>query len=676
MRNRVVVLSVIYAVIIAVQPLPAQRVAVMYVQLDRRICSEYSGANAGAQIAACIAAIPSGGGIADASTILSGTWSTNPCSGVTKQVILYMANNSFTIPSSLSCPTNVRIVADPFSTFSISNGATLRLGCFSGSLDQHFRYSGAGTALFTSASCTKETYPEWFGAKADNSTPSLDGLYNSSRAVPSHGRLVLQSGTYLVGSTATKPCMWPQNDDVEIAGSGQDVSIIRFTSSYRNSNVLGGCLFFGDQANSYATTRSHLYIHDFGIFDSNTGGAFNFAGINPSCFSAVMVSDIAVEKMHFKDCKGNAAVTVVGNNAAHNDNGENLQVNHNFFEGTSAGGYIEFAATNTSGFTTGEMVGNRIVGASIAGVSFNDGSTKSEPHGIVLADNFIDFLSRGNNDASCLSMGPGRGLRIYHNTCLGLAANQIGIAIKQETSNFTNKQYDLSIEGNTVYATSFSSTIGISIASHEANGVHVEGNSIRAVIPFTGDLRADADANGPGLKSVEFVRNRIDCGSTNCTVYGVTQSTGTVTLSTGTQVSVHNNVMTNVGGEGHLIDFTSAPTLKSGRVRVYDNEWDSPARPRNNHLGMPYFALGFAAVSAGGTGSVDINPYYGALPGDEITVVGLNDGSGFTAIPTGVTITGTVTTNDVVEIVVTNQSGSTFTPTGGNTPLIIGQRRR
>ncbi len=487
----------------------------------------------------------------------------------------------------------------------------------------------------------------------------------------------LQPGTYIAGSTAAKPCMWPQQDYIEIVGAGKDNSVIQYTSSYQNSNSLGGCLFYGDLANGYATTRQNLYIHDFEIHDANTGTAFNVAGANPSCFTAIFVTDLTVDRMHFKDCKGNSALYAGGKNVAQTDNGQNFVVSNSFFEGTTTGGYIEFTAINSGGWGSGALLNNSAVGVTQTAFGFNDGQTTSLPVGIHIDGNTADYLQRGNTNAECVRMGAGRGLYIQHNTCINMTDSQIGIGVGEESGTPSNNlQYDLWITDNTIRNESFTSTLGINIATYTADNVHIVRNHIRAAFTLTGDLRADASGSGPGLKTTEFAGNTIDCGSANCTVFNLTQSTGLVTLSTGTVFRVHDNIIISSGTDAKIVNWQTTPTLKNQRVRVWDNQWNSNIAPRDTLMGMPYFASGIGVVSAGGTGSVNVT-YYGAFPGDNVTIIGLNDGSsGFQTIPAGVAIWGYSSTTDQVTIIIDNRTGLSFDPSSSRTPLFIGERKR
>lgn len=52
-------------------------------------CSTFSGANEGLKINACLASLPSQGGVADATKLNGGTWNTNIYSGITVPSKLY-----------------------------------------------------------------------------------------------------------------------------------------------------------------------------------------------------------------------------------------------------------------------------------------------------------------------------------------------------------------------------------------------------------------------------------------------------------------------------------------------------------------------------------------------------------------------------------------------------------
>lgn len=637
----------------------------------------YSGTTGGEQILNAINALPSTGGVVDTRGLGDHVWNFSYAS-VSKPVSLLLWSGRISIHSNIGASVNVRIYADHDAIFVIDTGMTLTLGFFDGALTPHFSYSGTGKVVFSATTPQRVFYPEWWGACADNATASLDGLFNASQALPARSKLQLQAGTYNAGSTAAKPCMWPQNDFIEIAGAGREATEIQYISSYQNSNVLGGCLFYGDQAHAYATTRQSLYIHDFAIHDMNTGVAFDFAGINPSCFTAVFVTDITIDRVRFKDCKGNAAVTAVGANLAQDDNGKEFHFTNSVLEGTQAGGWIEFSGVNTAGWGSGSIRNNYASGVSIAAFGFNDGNTKSLPSGIVIDGNTADFLSRGNINAQCIRVGAGHGIHITHNTCLNMTDEQIGIATGEETGNTAAvKLLDVWITDNVIHNPSTVASVGIQFSGYTIDGVHVLRNNIKAVVPFSADVRNEASANGPGLKTIDFGDNQVDCLNVNCTVFNITQSEGVVPLSTGSVMLIHGNLMLAGGFDAKFLDWQNVQTLKNPRVRLWENQWPSNIVPRNTLLGMPYFALGLPTVPPGGMGSA-VQTYYGALPGDQFVVIGLNggEGPGFQPIPPGVQIWAYCSTADTFTVVVRNGSTFAFDPTGPNTPLIIGERRR
>lgn len=75
-------------------------------------CSTYPGADAAAKIANCIAALPSTGGIADATAIEgSQTFGSNFLSGVTKPLTLLTGYANYTVNATIIYPSNFRWIA-------------------------------------------------------------------------------------------------------------------------------------------------------------------------------------------------------------------------------------------------------------------------------------------------------------------------------------------------------------------------------------------------------------------------------------------------------------------------------------------------------------------------------------------------------------------------------------
>lgn len=91
-------------------------------------CSAYSGASASAQITACVSALPTTGGTADARGLLGAqTWNTDAFSGVTKPVDFICGATTYTVSTTSTVPTSVRILPAQGCVFSINAGITFTI---------------------------------------------------------------------------------------------------------------------------------------------------------------------------------------------------------------------------------------------------------------------------------------------------------------------------------------------------------------------------------------------------------------------------------------------------------------------------------------------------------------------------------------------------------------------
>lgn len=138
-----------------------------------RLCDQWPGATAGAKIAACIADLPSTGGIADARGFEgSQTISTDFCSAVTKPVTILFNAATFTVSTNVTCGLSVTWGLGQGSQFSVSGGSTLTL-TNPIIADQSIHFSGTG-----SVSLNQVTSPKWFGARGNGRTVT-DAVMNS-----------------------------------------------------------------------------------------------------------------------------------------------------------------------------------------------------------------------------------------------------------------------------------------------------------------------------------------------------------------------------------------------------------------------------------------------------------------------------------------------------------------
>src|SRR6185369_834529 len=115
------------------------------------LCSRYVGANAGAKIAACIAALPSTGGVADATGIQgTQTIAQNVFSGVTKPVDLILCGATYTVSvtQSISAASKIRIhdCGDKTATLTFTGSATGITFTNSSDIEiDHLKFTGGRT---------------------------------------------------------------------------------------------------------------------------------------------------------------------------------------------------------------------------------------------------------------------------------------------------------------------------------------------------------------------------------------------------------------------------------------------------------------------------------------------------------------------------------------------------
>lgn len=157
---------------------------------SRRMCDQFTGASAGAKVSACMADLPSTGGIADASGLVGNqTWSTCPFTGVTKNVHFILGG---TADLSIDCtsPANVAVDFIQGSQFSVASGKTLTInGPIDGPASQVF--AGSGTVLLPNAPVV---YPQWWGA-APATTDNGPALNSAVTATACNGHLTIPPGS-------------------------------------------------------------------------------------------------------------------------------------------------------------------------------------------------------------------------------------------------------------------------------------------------------------------------------------------------------------------------------------------------------------------------------------------------------------------------------------------------
>lgn len=269
--------------------------AVEFLKINQiRKCDKFPGAAAGAKIAACIADLPSAGGIADARGIEGAqSWIACPFTGVTKNVDLYLGAST-TATVTCTIPANITLWLGAGSILSVNSGSTLTLsGRMIASLSQHF--GGLGTVLFSAAMVDK-LYPQYWGAVVDGTTNDAIPFQSSVTAAAVSGiPLVLTRGTFQIDSATTlssivcNPQTGTSACGLTITGSGSGTTYIK--TSLTGDDLLTA---------STGATYSVINLSGFTVIgpDSTPGAGVSGNGIKISGVQGLRMHDLYVRNFY------------------------------------------------------------------------------------------------------------------------------------------------------------------------------------------------------------------------------------------------------------------------------------------------------------------------------------------------------------------------------------------
>jgi hypothetical protein len=175
-------------------------------------------------------------------------------------------NSSVAITANLTVPENISIQVIQGGSFAISSGVTLTInGAFHAGLYQVF--SGSGTAAFSTTSVCPTLFPEWWGAKADNSTDCTNPI-NACFAAGAGREILFSRGIYRCTGTLTAP-----QRNTTIRGTACSASALRhvpasFSNFIEIDTVGEGFLVIRDleiKGSSYRTgnTKYLIYAESF-----------------------------------------------------------------------------------------------------------------------------------------------------------------------------------------------------------------------------------------------------------------------------------------------------------------------------------------------------------------------------------------------------------------------------
>ena len=167
----------------------------------------------------------------------------------------FVINQDVTIAANTTIPSTVNVWVENGAVITVNSGVTLTInGPFLGYTNQVF--AGSGTVVFAATSVAA-VLPEWFGAKADNSTDCTTAFAKTLAAATDTGLISgtsilpvkLQSGTYVVGNVVLPAAS-------QLYGAGKWITALKCKASTAgywitdngnaNKIILDGIGFYGN----------------------------------------------------------------------------------------------------------------------------------------------------------------------------------------------------------------------------------------------------------------------------------------------------------------------------------------------------------------------------------------------------------------------------------------------
>jgi hypothetical protein len=219
--------------------------------------SAFSGSNAGTQIAAAMAGLPSGGGTVVADYKNPQTISTDVFSGVTKPVHVILSGTTFNVATHMVVPRNVSLEFQHGAQLALVHPLDIAGRIIAPASQQIFtpvgtqmvRFSGGSAATSTTTtSAPPETYiyPQWWGAVGDGATDdtaafvaALTAMEGPATWVPPFPNgcmsLFVPTGQYLISVRKTLHLVIGHSG-CGIVGTGPFASIIKYTDNTASSD--------------------------------------------------------------------------------------------------------------------------------------------------------------------------------------------------------------------------------------------------------------------------------------------------------------------------------------------------------------------------------------------------------------------------------------------------------
>ena len=261
--------------------------------------ADFSGVDAGAKIAAAIAALPTTGGTVDARGLEgTQTWASDPFVGVTKPVRLSLGAATHSITASSTIPSNVTLEFSDAGKLAIGNGVTVTInGEILAGAQQIFALTGTGKAALAGSVSRGDAYAQWWGATGDGTTDdatAIQGALNSGI-----GRLYFPPGDYRVASALIVP------RGITLIGAGTPGSTKVSHLSVVTKDFNGDLFTFdGSEGNNLGASggvQRLLLRNNFGTTGTAYGTAIKFTGTTTALRSNWgFIYDVNIEEISGK----------------------------------------------------------------------------------------------------------------------------------------------------------------------------------------------------------------------------------------------------------------------------------------------------------------------------------------------------------------------------------------
>ena len=262
-------------------------------------------------------ALPSTGGIIYIAPSSTGiTISSDPFTGMTKNVQVVFLPGIITASVSLTFPTNVAVEMMQGARIQANTGVTVTFrGGFKAPPTTVFTWSGTGAFRFggqTGAghdSLTPRISVYWWGAISDATTDSSDAIAAAFAALATGGGIIEMHGRFL---SVTAPTLTTSvsNGSVVVEGSGQWLIRSQLAMKRRHTFKGVGSVFSGTlrQVIPRWTIQSNSFASDIAFISmTDTGGNIHFEDValahskNAACFNATETAGIFFRNCHISN---------------------------------------------------------------------------------------------------------------------------------------------------------------------------------------------------------------------------------------------------------------------------------------------------------------------------------------------------------------------------------------